>query len=203
MGQEAVCRVRYRSQVSLGTALLESHELSFRGDFRLKIPLAAIESVKAADGKLRIRSAAGVATFELGRRSATWLNKILNPPSRLDKLGVKPTSAVGMVCIRDGVFADEVVARAASVWQMRPKKNSDIIFMAAEALFALKQLPRLQKFIKPDGAIWVIYPRGQHHITEAEVLAAGRNSGLVDVKVARFSETHTALKFVRPAENRT
>ena len=30
------------------------------------------------------------------------------------------------------------------------------------------------------------------------MLAAGRAAGLTDVKVARFSETHTALKFVVP-----
>jgi hypothetical protein len=35
-------------------------------------------------------------------------------------------------------------------------------------------------------------------ITEGDVMAAGKAAGLVDVKVVRFSETHTAEKFVIP-----
>jgi len=34
------------------------------------------------------------------------------------------------------------------------------------------------------------------------VIAAGRESGLKDVKVVGFSPTHTALKFVIPLEKR-
>jgi hypothetical protein len=33
-------------------------------------------------------------------------------------------------------------------------------------------------------------------------MAAGKAAGLVDVKVVRFSETHTAEKFVRPVATR-
>jgi hypothetical protein len=48
----------------------------------------------------------------------------------------------------------------------------------------------------------VVYPKGQKHITEAGVFAAGKQAGLVDVKVASFSATHTALKFVIPVDRR-
>jgi hypothetical protein len=43
---------------------------------------------------------------------------------------------------------------------------------------------------------------GVQHIKESDVLAAGKESGLIDVKVVRFSETHTALKFVVPVSQR-
>lgn len=33
-------------------------------------------------------------------------------------------------------------------------------------------------------------------------MAAGKEAGLVDIKVVRFSETHTALKFVIPLARR-
>jgi hypothetical protein len=52
------------------------------------------------------------------------------------------------------------------------------------------------------AALWIVYPKGQKQITENDVLAAGRKSGLKDVKVVGFSATHTALKFVIPLAER-
>jgi hypothetical protein len=46
--------------------------------------------------------------------------------------------------------------------------------------------------------LWIVYPKGKQEITELQVIEAGRQAGLVDVKVVSFSATHTALKFVRP-----
>jgi hypothetical protein len=48
----------------------------------------------------------------------------------------------------------------------------------------------------------VIRPKGVTQITEADVLTAGKAAGLVDTKVARFSDTHTAEKLVIPKERR-
>ena len=53
-----------------------------------------------------------------------------------------------------------------------------------------------------DGGIWVVAPKGGREPREAQVLAAGKAAGLVDVKVARFSETHTAHRFVIPRGER-
>jgi len=55
---------------------------------------------------------------------------------------------------------------------------------------------------KGAAALWIVYPKGPKDITENDVLAAGRKAGLKDVKVAGFSPTHTALKFVIPAARR-
>ena len=60
----------------------------------------------------------------------------------------------------------------------------------------------LSKQIEPDGAVWVVRPKGSPDITEAETMAAGKRAGLVDVKVVSFSETHTAEKFVIPVAKR-
>ena len=40
-------------------------------------------------------------------------------------------------------------------------------------------------------------------IAESAVMAAGKAAGLVDVKVVRFSLTHTAEKFVIPLAKRS
>ena len=46
MGNEVKCRARFGKQESEGKALLETSEIIFRGDFRLKIPFATIQSIK-------------------------------------------------------------------------------------------------------------------------------------------------------------
>jgi hypothetical protein len=48
----------------------------------------------------------------------------------------------------------------------------------------------------------VVYPKGVQTIREIEVLDAGRTAGLKDTKVASFSPTHTALRFVIPVSAR-
>lgn len=43
---------------------------------------------------------------------------------------------------------------------------------------------------------------GKSGIKESEIMAAAKEAGMVAVKVARFSETHTANKFVIPVSRR-
>jgi len=50
--------------------------------------------------------------------------------------------------------------------------------------------------------LWVVRPKGTADISDADVIAAGRKAGLVDVKVVRFSETHSAEKLVVPLAKR-
>ena len=66
----------------------------------------------------------------------------------------------------------------------------------------LSQISKLAKSLKGAAGLWIVYPKGQKQITENDVIAAGRKSGLKDVKVVGFSSTHTALKFVIPVERR-
>ena len=97
MGQELECRMRYREAVAGGKAYLETDYLLFRGDERVKVAFKDLTSVKAADGVLRLEFAGGPAELELGKAAEKWAEKILHPPSRLDKLGVKAGSTVRLV----------------------------------------------------------------------------------------------------------
>lgn len=47
-----------------------------------------------------------------------------------------------------------------------------------------------------------VRPKGTPAIADTDVIAAGRAAGLVDVKVVRFSATHTAEKLVIPVTKR-
>ncbi len=69
MGQEIACLAHIDGKSARGTALLETTEILFRGEVRLKIPFAAIKEVKASNGELRMNSAEGIVVLELGDKA--------------------------------------------------------------------------------------------------------------------------------------
>jgi hypothetical protein len=202
VGNELKCTVRFGKQESEGRALLETNEILFRGDFRLKIPFSTIHSAKAVDGELRLQTAQGLAIFQLGAAAEKWCEKILHPKSRIEKLGVKPGAKVSLLGEFDSEFLREVSGLTKSAIKNKTTADSDYIFFAADSKEDLGALPKIAKSMQGAAALWVIYPKGMKHITENDVLAAGRRVGLKDVKVVRFSATHTALKFVIPLSGR-
>jgi hypothetical protein len=202
MGAESKCTLTFGKTRADGKALLETDALIFRGgDVRLSVPYKQMSSVEAKDGALRVKFPDGLAVFAVGDVAPRWAEKIRNPPSRLDKLGVKADQLVIVHGIDDDEFERELKVRGVRV-SARLSGEADIIFYGAESRPALNKLQALQKNLKRDGAIWVIRPKGVDAITEADVMKAGKAAGLVDVKVARFSYTHTAEKFVIPVKDR-
>jgi hypothetical protein len=202
MGAEAKCTATIGGKKAVGKALLETDELIFRGeDVRLTIPYKSVSSIDAKEGVLHVAWLSGVASFELGPSAVKWADRIRNPPSRIDKLGVKPGQLVLFVGIRDATLREEVETRGATVLA-RGIEPVDAVFVAANERGDLERLGTVQKFVKRDGAIWVIRPKGSPNISESDVMSAGKRVGLVDVKVVRFSDTHTAEKFVIPVRKR-
>lgn len=136
----------------------------------------------------------------------------MNPPaggqagyskrSRLDKLGVKPDMRVTLVGLDDAAFRRELRARTSDVAESRPRQNTDMILFAVDGPAPLKRLATLQQAMRRDGAIWVVWPKGQTRIKEDMVRAAAIAQGLVDVKVIAFSETMSGLKLVIPLARR-
>jgi hypothetical protein len=205
VGNELKCRVRFGKKESDGKALLETSEIIFRGDFRLKIPLAKIQSAKAAGGELELRTAEGVAVFELGEDTAAkWRDKILHPKTRMGKLGINSGAKIETLGFsnKDREFLEELKACTKEVGEGPVKADTQWIFLKAEAKKELQQLSKIGKGMRGAAAMWVVYPKGRQEITEGDVLAAGRAAGLKDVKVVGFSATHTALKFVIPVSAR-
>jgi hypothetical protein len=192
MGQELECRMHYRKRTLAGKAYLETDHILFRGDERLKILLKELTSVKAASGMLHLEFAGGPARLELGAAAEKWAGKILNPPSRADKLGVKPGLSVKVVGDFDTAFLKELSTLE------KTNREADLMFFAASDKKALSQVPKLATGLKPRGALWIVYPKGVKEIREVEVIEAGRAAGLKDIKVCAFSATHTGLKFVFP-----
>ena len=198
MGQEQECKIRWGGRALAGKALLETDHLLFRGDERLKVRFQDLKSVKSAGGILRLEFEGGPAELHLGDAAEKWARKILAPPSRLDKLGVKAGAAFRLVGAFDAEFRRELKYSGAG----ETRSKADLVFFAAKAAGDLDQVGELAAEMKPDGALWVVYPKGVKSIREIEAIEAGRAAGLKDVKVARFSDTHTALKFVIPLDRR-
>jgi len=202
MGNELKCTVRFGKEVSEGKVLLETSEVLFRGEFRLKIPFASIKSAKAVDGKLHLQTADGLAVFEIGPAAEKWREKILHPKTRIEKIGVKPDAKVSLLGSFDAEFLDELKSLTGSVTKDKIPSNSDTIFLAADSLKTLSGVTKIAKSLKGAAALWIVYPKGQKTITENDVIAAGRKEGLKDVKVVGFSSTHTALRFCIPVAKR-
>src|SRR3954462_2946435 len=79
----------------------------------------------------------------------------------------------------------------------RGSDNHLVLFFADRAAHLI-QLSLLRSQIQPTGAIWVVYPKGVKVIRETDVIDAGKEHGLVDNKIASFSESHSAMRLVIP-----
>jgi len=203
MGAEENCTVRFKSKTANGKARLETEVLHFRGgDLRLDVPFKEMTRVAARGGALTVTYAGGTASFDLGAAAAKWADKISHPPSRLAKLGAKPEWRASAIGVEDQAFLGELGAAIALLSIGRVVKNSDAIFLGAVRSAELARMAKLTTSLKPNGALWVIRPKGRPEISESSVMAAGKAAGLVDVKVVAFSATHTAEKFVIPVAKR-
>ena len=122
--------------------------------------------------------------------------------SRLDKLGVKPDMRVALIGLDDAAFLRELGTRTQAVSSGRAAKGTEMVLFAVDGPAPLKRLTTLRAAIAPDGAIWVIWPKGQAHIKEDMVRGAALAQGLVDIKVMAFSDTLSGLKLVIPKAQR-
>jgi hypothetical protein len=203
MGAEATCTATFNGKAASGKCRLETEVLEFRGgDLRLSIPFKQMSKVTARDGTLSVTFPGGTVSFDLGTAAVKWSDRIQHPPSRLQKIGVKPQWRVSAIGVDDETFLKELEGAVSHLSIGRVIKDSDAIFFGPQKEAALARLEKLKASLKPDGALWIIRPKGRTGISEQATMAAGKAAGLVDVKVVAFSQTHTAEKFVIPLARR-
>src|SRR6202050_5471874 len=138
MGAEIKCRVIFGGQTSDGKALLETNEIIFRGDFKLKILLKEIKKLKASKDELRILFPKGEAIFVLGAQTAKWAQQILNPKSVIEKIGVRNGVKAVVLHVNDKDFLEKLGAVATI--SDRLAQNCEVIFFGAEAAEDLKRV---------------------------------------------------------------
>jgi hypothetical protein len=202
MGNEQLTTVDHLGKTQRGKALLESNEIIFRADgLRLKIPFASIKSATAANGQLKIKTADGESIFHLGDKAGKWRDKITNPKSLIDKLGPMPNDEVVVQGKFPPDFSRDLKKQEVKL-ATKISSTTKWIFLAVETQSDLTKIKSTVKSMSGATALWLIYPKGQKSLTEHDVRAAGLKSNLTDIKVASFSPTHTALKFVIPTSKR-
>lgn len=206
MGAESLCALNENGTRHTGKALLETDELVFRGSdgYRLRLPFATLKGIEAVNGRLVLDGPKGRVELELGdERAKRWAEAIRSPKGLLDKLDLKPAHVAALLGMQDAAFAAELGARVRSVSSGRVPKGANVVFLQADRAAALRRLATIARRIARDGAIWVIHPKGAASaVTDVDVFAAGKKAGLTATKVARFSETHTAVKLVIPVAKR-
>ncbi|HZP21110.1 MAG TPA: DUF3052 domain-containing protein [Bauldia sp.] len=130
-----------------------------------------------------------------------------------DKLGYKPGTVAAFVGVPDELAAltsavpFAKVARRQDWGRPLPAGEFDLIhaFTTSHAELA-HNLPRLERALKPDGAIWVSWPKKaakmDTDVTEDVVRAEALKLDLVDVKVAAVDTIWSGLKLVIRRERR-
>jgi hypothetical protein len=202
MGNEAQCKLRFDGKTFSGKALLETSEILFRGDTRIKISFPSIIALQARDGELHVRTKDGLAIFTLGPQAEKWCEKIANPKTLLQKLGVKPGETVALIGEFPADFLLSLKKQDTAIVEGKIPKGTPWYFLAAESRQNLQRVKAIANSLAGAAALWIVYPKGQTSITESDVRSAGLQAGLTDIKVASFSSTHTALKFVLPKAKR-
>lgn len=115
----------------------------------------------------------------------------------LDKLGVKPGSRVAVLDIDDASFVKLLRERTGDVVLGKPRRVCDIVFLGARDKTDLARLRQAKRWIEPNGAIWMVRQKGPGSpLRDTDLIEAGLAAGLVDNKIASFSDTHGAMRFV-------
>jgi len=115
----------------------------------------------------------------------------------LDKLGVKAGSKIAIVNLEDQRFIKLLRERTADVVVGKPRSKCDLVFVGADTPAELRKLDEVKRWIEPNGAIWVVRLKGgRGAVRDTDLIAAGLAAGLVDNKIASFSDTHGAMRFV-------
>ena len=202
MGREARCRVTVAGGARTARVQLETSEIIIHGTPRLKLPFAEMTGLAARDGVLSFRSKAGAVRLELGEAAPRWLETIRNPKPRVDKLGVKPGMSVIVTGLDDVDIVGEIEARSGVAVRRRLAGRADIVLLGMTDPSGHTPLAKARAIIAPDGMIWVVWPKGRREFGENHIRRMALDAGLVDVKVAAFSPTNSALKLVIPVAKR-
>ena len=122
--------------------------------------------------------------------------------SRVEKLGIRKDIDVLLLGIEtDAAFVGELRGAGART-RTSGREQADMIFAVFRHRDDLRRLPPLVPRMKAGGVLWTLRPKGSTDLTEREMMRAGQDAGLVDVKVVSFSDVLTAEKFVVPLARR-
>ncbi len=195
-------RTGIEKQTGDAKILLESDELILRGGVKAKIARATIRDVTSKAGTVRISADGCTLQLTLGDATDKFLAKLAQAPkSRLEKMGIGATSVVTLLNLSDATLRAELEAIGATV-RTRATKGAALLILGVDDATDLARIADAAKSLDTKSALWVVHPKGASGVKDTDIFAAAKAAGLTYVKVARFSETHTAEKLVVPAAKR-
>lgn len=117
------------------------------------------------------------------------------------KLGIKASTELCLVNAPEGYAALIEPLPAGVKLVSRPGRNTDIIHLfTAERKMLTTSLQAWRKTIKPDGTVWVSWPKKASKvptdITEDSVREIALPLGFVDIKVCAVTDVWSGLKLV-------
>ena len=194
MGKEATVTAVFADGADEGRLQYEPPKLVFKGKERRVFDAEALTGVTADGADLVL---ADGSRFTLGeKQAAAWLDAIVNPKGRMDKIGAKAGMRAAVMGVEDKALSAELTAKGAV--PVAELANLDLLFYAADDAAALARIEGLVPLLSETGALWVVSRKGKAAtVKDVEVMAAAKAHGLVDNKVVAFSPTHTSLRFVR------
>lgn len=211
MGRTATCAVEIAKTNAKARrheavpVLLETDEIVLRAEPRSAIPRADVRDPKV-DGDALVFEASG-ARYRLAlgeKEAAKWAHDLVHPKTLFDKLGVPEGASVAAIGMEDAFapgFLVELAARTGAAVATKLARDHAVVFVGARTRDVIPMLPKITKSLSPAGALWIVRPKGKgappDAPKESEIRDACRALDLVDVKVAKFSDTLTADKYAR------
>lgn len=177
MGREARCACRWGQRSGTVTALLESHELIVRGEFRARAALGALE---------------------LGaKRAQSWAAALAaRPPTLARKLGITKATRLHVTGTIDDDELRAAVAEAAATTSSLA--TADLALVRTDDLATILKWVNGAPHRSETPPVWIAYVKGRTApLGETTVRETMRTRGFIDTKVAAVSNRLTALRFVQ------
>ncbi|MEM7453344.1 MAG: hypothetical protein AAF456_03205 [Planctomycetota bacterium] len=196
MGLETLTTAHKGRSKYEGKLHLDSKTLKFSGkDFKWSASLGPDLKVSSRGTRLSVSSGTEKIVFEIGDKVDRWVDKILNPPSLLDKLAVKP----GMRCwLSKGFrreFAAEIRARGASI--TRQLDRCDLAFCFVADRQRLDELVDVCFELAAGINVWAVYPKGASTITQGDVMKTMKQIGFGPSKTAAFDDHLSSMRYAK------
>jgi hypothetical protein len=202
MGREALIEYVSAGERAEVRAHLDSFSLQLSGAKKLTVPLRDVRSAVAEGEALKVVAKDARFSLMLGAKdAASWAKKILNPPTLADKLGFKSDKTallIGAVAreIVEATKAAKSVKTSAKLPTAGKRFDGDVVALQLNTGKEAALIAAAARVLGGSTALWFVYAKGGA-VNGDHIIALARKAGLKDTKVARVSEAHAALRFVR------
>jgi hypothetical protein len=196
MGLETKCTCRSDGKEHIGKLHLDSNEITYSAPgFRWKASLTPPLKANVSGEWLQVGSGKNIIAFEVGQKADAWLSKILQPPNRSKKLGLKPEMKCCLVGRFDVDFVREL--ELAGIQLGTQTNGCDVAIVLLEAQKDFKKLEQTIEGVPAKTNVWIVWPKGVNLISQEDVLTFAADRGMGPSKACSFDARLTAMRFMK------